>query len=143
MARIDSAQLPFLSRLFGAPPGAQIDVRVRQAEYEEFERVDWDGNSPTDLVSSRPLGLLRGVEAHALVVSPYRYDERRNALRVYTRLRIEIRFTGSRQANVRCPRPPPQLLIALSKRRTGSYSCAKDRVPRERQHAGMTLNALG
>lgn len=106
MARIDSAQLPFLSRLFGAPPGAQINVRVRQAEYEEFERVEWDGNSPTDLVSSRPLGLLRGVEAHALVVSPYQYDERRNALRVYTRLRIEIRFTGGRQAKRTLPTAP-------------------------------------
>ena len=28
MARIDSAQLPFLSRLFGAPPGAQIDLSL-------------------------------------------------------------------------------------------------------------------
>ena len=98
MARADSAQLPFLSRLVGAPPGAGLDVYVRWAEYEEFERVEWDGNSPTDLVSSRPLGLLRGVETHALVVSPYQYDAQRNALRVYTRLRVEIRFTGGRQA---------------------------------------------
>ena len=97
MARADSAQLPFLSRLVGAPPGARLDVYVRWAEYEEFERVGWDNDVSTELVSIRPLGLLRGVETHAIIVSPYQYDARRNALRVYTRLRVEIRFTEGQQ----------------------------------------------
>ncbi|MEC7281870.1 MAG: hypothetical protein VXU50_07370, partial [Verrucomicrobiota bacterium] len=97
MARTDSAQLPFLSRLVGAPPGARLDVYVRWAEYEEFERVGWDSDVSTELVSIRPLGLLRGVETHAIIVSPYQYDARRNALRIYTRLRVEIRFTEGRQ----------------------------------------------
>ncbi len=98
MARADSAQLPFLSRLVGAPPGAGVDVYVHQSEYEELEHVGWNNDGSTELVSSRPLGLLRGVETHAIIVSPYQYDAQRNALRFYTRLRVEIRFTGGRQA---------------------------------------------
>ena len=71
MARADSAQLPFLSRLVGAPPGAGLDVYVRWAEYEEFERVGWDNDVSTELVSIRPLGLLRGVETHAIICLLY------------------------------------------------------------------------
>ena len=36
LARLNSAQLPFVSRLVAAPTGAQLDVRVRSADYEEF-----------------------------------------------------------------------------------------------------------
>ena len=53
---------------------------------------------------------------------------------VYTRLRIEIRFTGSRQAKRTLPTAPSSALIAL-KRRTGSILRAKNRV----QGNGSTL----
>ncbi|MEE3259641.1 MAG: C25 family cysteine peptidase [Candidatus Latescibacterota bacterium] len=96
--------LPFLARLFAAPPGAHPEVRVRTTAPAEFTDIEWpdapltDTYLPAERVTSEYLGVLRGVETHALRLFPYSYNRARRTLRVYTHLQVEVRFPESRPA---------------------------------------------
>jgi hypothetical protein len=105
LVRLDSTQLPFLSRLIAAPPGAKIELHVREVDYVETDMGEVDAMPILSLLpraperaTSRYIGSLRGVEAHALHLYPYDYDASRHVLRTYTRLRVEVRFVGGRSA---------------------------------------------
>ena len=98
LVRVDSVQLPFLSRLVAAPPGADIELYVRRADYVDISVGTMDVAPSAQRATSHPLGTLRGVAAHALHLHPYEYDASRRVLRVYTRLRVEVRFVGGRTA---------------------------------------------
>ena len=81
---------------------------------------------------------------HTLVVSPYQYDARRNALRVYTRLRVEIRFTGGRQAKrARRTAPISSPYEAFLNAEQAPFLCAIGRSLKRAQSAGMTSNNRG
>ncbi len=98
LTRVDSTQLPFLSRLIAAPPGAEIELHIQSSDYVEVA-ADMLDITPSPLrATSRFMGTLRGVEAHALHLHPYDYDASRHMLRIYTRLRVQVRFVGGRRA---------------------------------------------
>lgn len=98
LIRVDSVQLPFLSRLVAVPPGADIELYVHRADHVDISVGTMDVAPASQRATSRPLGTLRGVAAHALHLHPYEYDASRRVLRVYTRLRVEVRFVGGRRA---------------------------------------------
>jgi len=97
--------MPFLARIFATPPGITPVVRVLDAESVEFTDFDLefdlpdapvsDTYLPSERAESEYLGVLRGVETHALRLFPHSYNSARNTLRVYTRLLVEIRFPGA------------------------------------------------
>ena len=96
--------LAFLPRVFAAPPGTSPTVQILAAESVEFTGVDLpdapstDTYLPTELAASEYLGLLRGVETHALRLFPYRYNSARRILQVHTRLLVAVRFPGGAAA---------------------------------------------
>ncbi len=99
-----------MARLVAVPPGAEVQLRVLNSDYIDIADVDMEvGFGAGDEVQtgaafvpvrSEYLGILRGVEAHALRFYIYDYDALKRTLRVYTRLRVEVRFSGGRTAKV-------------------------------------------
>lgn len=98
LVRSDSTQLPFLSRLIAVPPGAQIELRVLDSDYVETNTATLAAMPSPVRATTRRVGSLRGVEAHALHLYPYEYDATQRTLRSYTRLRVEVLFVGGRSS---------------------------------------------
>ena len=104
--------LPFFAELIAAPEGSRLYIEVQPLHHVDLEGVNFlsatgdsgaavgsdqgRGSAPDGLAETEPLGLLRGVEAHALRVYPAVYDAGRQTLRVYDHLRVHIRFRGGR-----------------------------------------------
>jgi hypothetical protein len=95
--------LPFVARLLAAPPGARLQITVRSdADTLLPAPASTVADSaalpiPTRLVESEPLGWLRGVPAHSLRLYPWQVDPS-GAVRVHTRLRVDVRFVGGQAA---------------------------------------------
>ncbi len=53
----------------------------------------------SDTVAIRPAGIVRGTLLGNLVISPFRYNPRSNAIDVITSMKIEIHFTGSAESS--------------------------------------------
>jgi hypothetical protein len=117
--------LPFVARLLAVPPGARVEVEIQEANFIELQEIDLapvpeyeeedperplynpdpaayaaSAFLPEKRVTVEYAGLLRGVSAHALRLYPFSYDAAGRKLRVYTRLRVRLRFEGGRR-----PRP--------------------------------------
>ena len=104
--------LPFIPRIFAAPAGVSPTVRILTAESVEFTEVELADaplvgtDLPAERAASEYLGVLRGVETHALRIFPYSYNRTRRVLRVYTYLRVEVRFPGSARAGKKSTADP-------------------------------------
>ena len=104
----DHVDLPYLAHLLAAPPGAKLSVRVESLADTAFYGVHLRAADslaavlPAEqlqaLAGTEPLGILRGVPAHALHVYPWQYDAANHSLRVHTRLLVEVRFDGASAA---------------------------------------------
>jgi len=127
--------LPFLARLVAVPPGMHPEVQILEAESVEFTEVDLpaapfsDAFLPSEMATTEPLGILRGITTHALRLFPYSYNHARRTLRVYTRLRLELSFVA--------PGVVPQAKIA---RRSGVRGQAVHSDPQGRFLRGALLN---
>ncbi len=105
--------LPFFAELVAAPPNATVSVEVLEAEFVEYEGVDYavaQGQEPNDLDQQLPyepgllwpqararleqIGSIRGVPAHALRLYPVAYHAQGRTLRVYERMVLALRFEG-------------------------------------------------
>ncbi|MDA0336582.1 MAG: hypothetical protein O2782_15580, partial [bacterium] len=100
--------LPFIARLLAAPPGARLSVTVESLADTTFYDVqlptadslatEFSASQLQALAHTQPLGLLRGIPAHALHVYPWQYDAASRSLRVHTRLSVDVRFAGASAA---------------------------------------------
>ena len=115
--------LPFVARLVAVPPGARVEVEILEADFVELREVDlppvpeyaaedpeqplyapdaaaYAGSTflPEERVAVEYTGLLRGVSAHALRLYPFSYNPSAEKLRVYTHLRVRLRFEGGRRS---------------------------------------------
>ncbi len=101
-------ELPFIAQLLAAPPGARLSVTVESLADTTFYDVrlptadslatEFSAERLQALAHTQPLGLLRGIPAHALHVYPWHYDAASRSLRVHTRLSIDVRFAGASAA---------------------------------------------
>ncbi len=135
-ARLDlSGQpaLPFIAELLAAPPDAQIQVEIHPLHYLDMGDVFFvpapriPADAPDELVYepesahyqqdvfapelaavTQYLGSLRGVPAHALRIYPFSYNPARRTLRVYDRLRIQVRFQGGSSSKSLSQPPSPR-----------------------------------
>jgi len=98
----DHVDLPYLSQLLATPPGARLSVRVESLAdtvlYGVYLRAadSLAAVLPADqlqaLAHTEPMGILRGIPAHALHVYPWQYDATRHSVRVHTRLLVDVVF---------------------------------------------------
>ncbi|MEW6749973.1 MAG: C25 family cysteine peptidase [Candidatus Latescibacterota bacterium] len=79
---------------------------------------------PVPEAECEPLGILRGVPAHALRLHPFQYDPARRVLRVCTRMRVRLRFAGSAASrpSTRTAAPHPQLRAFLNPEQAASFA---------------------
>jgi len=114
--------LPFVARLIAVPPGARVEIEILEADFVELREVDlppvpeYAGKDPEqplyipdvaayatsvflpeERVAIAYTGQLRGVSAHALRLYPFSYNPSTGKLRVYTHLRVRLRFEGGRR----------------------------------------------
>ena len=100
LPRTDS-HAPFFARLFASPPAAHPQLRVTAVESVDYKDIDWpNAQPPAARVASEYLGILRGVETHALKFFPYHYDPESRVLTVHTRLLVAIRFAKAAPAHI-------------------------------------------
>ncbi len=120
-------QLPFLSELIGLPFSGKAEVRVLDAQFEDFTDVDIaaapvydfvetesggyfeqryqpqrpvyesDTFFPTALGEIKATQIFRQHKVGKLHIYPVQYNPRRNILRTYNRLKIEVVFTPGQQ----------------------------------------------
>lgn len=114
--------LPFVARLVAVPPGARVEIEVLEADFVELQDVHlspmpeyaaedperplyapdptaYSGGTflPQERVTAEYAGQLRGLSAHALRLYPFSYNPSDGKLRVYTHLRVRLRFEGGRR----------------------------------------------
>ena len=142
-ARLDQPgqpALPFVAEVLAVPPGARVEVEVHPLHYIDVEDIFFvpaphpagaasqapvpqlahahyqqDVFAPQKIARSEYMGILRGVSARALRIYPFSYNPARRILRVYDRLRIQVRFRGgsSSKAFSQPFRPVPGLYEAF------------------------------
>jgi hypothetical protein len=108
MADPDGGQLPYIAQLLAAPPGASLSLTVRSVADTVIFGVSLpEADSATailpasqlaTLAFSEPLGILRGIPAHALHIYPWQYDGDTRSLRVHTRMLVDVRFVDASAA---------------------------------------------
>ncbi len=92
--------LSMVAELVAAPPGSVLDVTVESLSTRVWEGLvlpEADASAPAHphrLAQTIELGVLRGVDAHALQVFPADYDDRTQTLTLHDRLRVHVRFTS-------------------------------------------------
>ena len=93
--------LPMVAELLAGPLGAPVQIDVRALSTQTMSGIDLPqahqatAEHPGVLAQTAHLGVMRGVDAHALRIYPFSYDAQQHRLTVHERLRVTVRFSGS------------------------------------------------